>query len=224
MTRQTLPDGSINPAWVAVRRGQLGASSIANILKPGKKKGEPSQTRISLAAKLAAERWASMAMDNLNPEDEDIQRGHRNEPMALQEYQPIVGQIIYPAEWVEHPRLTGSGATPDAFLGKDGLAQVKSPRPLKMVNFMRAGVIPDEYIPQLDWELAVTGREWNDLILYNPDLPPGKHIWIRRRYRDNERIARLENEVSTFLQEVEAIFDSLDCIQFIDQPEILEAA
>jgi hypothetical protein len=224
MTRQTLQDGSINPAWVAERRGKLGASSIADILKAGRKKGEPSQTRMSLAAKLAAERWAGMAMDNLDPNNEDIQRGQRNEPLALQEYQAAYGLITYPAEWVEHPRLAMSGATPDAFLETHGLAQVKSPRPLKMINYMRAGAIPEEYIPQLDWELAVTGRAWNDLILYNPDLPQGKHIWIRRHYRDEERIAYLESEVAAFLQEVESIFESLDCIQFVEQPATLEPA
>lgn len=217
MVRQHLPDGSLNPAWVAARRGCLGASSIADILKEGRKKGEPSQTRMSLAAKLAAERWASMAMDNLDPNNEDVARGNRVESYALAEYEVLRGCIVDPAAWIEHPRIFGAGATPDAFVNHDGLAQVKSPRPLKMTNLMRAGVIPTEYVDQLDWELAVTGRQWNDLILYNPDLPNGKHIWIRRHYRNDEKIARLESEAEKFLAEVEACFDELCKIEFLPE-------
>ena len=111
----------------------------------------------------------------------------------------------------------GAGATPDAFVNHDGLAQVKSPRPLKMTNLMRAGVIPAEYVDQMDWELAVTGRQWNDLILYNPDLPNGKHIWIRRHHRNDEKIARLESEAEKFLAEVEACFDDLCKIEFLPE-------
>lgn len=217
MVRQHLPDGSLNPAWVVARRGCLGASSIADILKEGRKKGEPSQTRMSLAAKLAAERWASMAMDNLDPNNEDVARGNRVESYALAEYEVLRGCIVDPAAWIEHPRIFGAGATPDAFVNHDGLAQVKSPRPLKMTNLMRAGVIPAEYVDQLDWELAVTGRQWNDLILYNPDLPNGKHIWIRRHHRNDEKIARLESEAEKFLAEVEACFDDLCKIEFLPE-------
>ena len=217
MVRQQLPEGGINPAWVAARRGCLGASSIADILKEGRKKGEPSQTRMSLAAKLAAERWASMAMDNLDPNNEDVARGNRVESYALAEYEVLRGCIVDPAAWIEHPRIFGAGATPDAFVNHDGLAQVKSPRPLKMTNLMRAGVIPAEYVDQMDWELAVTGRQWNDLILYNPDLPNGKHIWIRRHHRNDEKIARLESEAEKFLAEVEACFDELCKIEFLPE-------
>lgn len=165
----------------------------------------------------AAERWASMAMDNLDPNNEDVARGNRVESYALAEYEVLRGCIVDPAAWIEHPRIFGAGATPDAFVNHDGLAQVKSPRPLKMTNLMRAGVIPTEYVDQLDWELAVTGRQWNDLILYNPDLPNGKHIWIRRHYRNDEKIARLESEAEKFLAEVEACFDELCKIEFLPE-------
>lgn len=223
MILQCLPDGSINPEWVVARRGCLGASSIGDILKAGKKKGEPSATRMSLAKKLAAEAWAGMAMDNISPDNEDIARGLRNEGPALAEYEAIKGVIVRPAAWLEHPKFRpsengfGAGATPDAFVGADGLAQVKSPRPLKMVTLMMEGVVPAEYIDQLDWELAVTGRQWNDLILYNPDLPNGRHIWMRRHYRNDERIAYLEEQVALFIKEVEAMFQMLCQTRFYEE-------
>lgn len=214
MTRQTLPDGSLNPAWVAVRRGQLGASSISDILKASRKKGEPSQTRTSLARKLAAERYFSIAMDNISPENPDIARGMTNEPLALSNYEIIKGVLLDPAEWVEHPTIEGSGATPDAFSPEGGLVQVKSPRAMKMVSIMCDNEIPAEYTDQLDWELAVTGRAWNDFVLYNPELPKGGHIWIRRHHRDDKRIAFLEEQVALFMDEVQAVFDYLCSIEF----------
>lgn len=222
MILQCLPDGSINPDWVVARRGCLGASSIGDILKAGRKKGEPSETRRSLAKKLAAERWAQMAMDNISPDNEDIARGMRNEAPALAEYEAIKGVIVRPAAWLEHPKFPsdagyGAGATPDAFVGADGLAQVKSPRPLKMVSLMLDGVVPAEYADQMDWELAVTGRQWNDLILYNPDLPNGRHIWIRRHYRNDERVAFLEEQVSAFMEEVDAMFQMLCNTKFFEE-------
>ena len=80
----------------------------------------------------------------LNPENEDVKRGNFNEPLALAEYEEIRGCILQPAAWVEHPVIFGAGATPDSFVNHNGLAQVKSPRPLKMTTLMRAGEIPAE--------------------------------------------------------------------------------
>lgn len=217
MIRQKLKDGTTNPEWVAAHRGCLGASRIADILKSGKKKGEPSQTRITLAKQLAAERWAGFAANNVNPNNPHILRGNENEPLALTEYEVVRGCILVPAAWIEHPRIPGTGATPDAFVDHDGLAQVKSPAAAKMADLMLDGVIPDEHIPQVDWELAVTGREWNDFILYNPELGNGRHIWIRRHYRHEERIKHLEAEAMKFMEEVEVYFDALCKIEFIEE-------
>lgn len=216
MTRQTLPDGSINPAWVAARRGCLGASTISQILKGGRG-GKPSETRRSLAKKLAAERWAGISMDNLSPENEDIQRGLRNEKPALVEYEAITGTILRPAEWIEHPRIEGCGCTPDAFAPPSGLVQVKSPRPLKMVMLMMEGEVPAEYIDQLDWEMAVTGTEWNDLVLFNPELPQGRDFWKRRRHRDESRIQYLEEQAALFMEEVDAMFQMLCNTKFFEE-------
>lgn len=216
MILQKLPDGTINPAWVAAHRGCLGASSINEILRKGQG-GKPSKMRISLARKLAAERWAGFAMDNLNPDNPDIARGNFNEAPALAEYEAINGVIVRPAAWIEHPSIEGAGATPDAFVGNDGTIQIKSPRPMKMLSIVFEGEIPADHIDQMDWEMAVTGRQWSDFILYNHELPEGRRIWIRRRYRDDERIKFLEEQVTLFMDEVQAYFDFLCSAKFYEE-------
>lgn len=213
MILQNLPDGTINPQWVRERIGKLGASSIADILKSGRG-GKPSETRLSLAKRLAAERLTDAAMNNVNPNNPDIRRGLDFEPMALAEYEVRKGVMLEPPAWIPHPRIENAGSTPDGRLD-DGLVQVKIPRADKYVSLVLAGDFPAEYEAQMSWEMACCPwAEFNDLALYSPDMPDGKRLWVKRLERDDSRIAELEEHVTAFMAEVEHIFSVVSEMEF----------
>lgn len=215
---QNLPTGELNPAWVAARRGFLSASRIAEILKNGRG-GKPSETRLSYAKQLAAERLTGVACSHVSPNNPDIRRGIESEGPALAMYEVKRGVFLDPPAWRTHPTIEHAGATPDAGIPGEGLAQVKSPRPDKMLSLIMAiketGETPADYVPQLDWELAVCPwAKWNDLVLVNLDMPEGKQIYIHRHNRDAERIAMIEEQAIAFLAEVEAIFETVSTMEF----------
>lgn len=213
MTLQRLADGSLNPAWVACRRGMLGASRVADILRAGKG-GKPSETRKTLAKQLAAERYAGHSCNNVNPNNPDIMRGNEMEPIALAEYESKRGTFLLPPQWINHPTLFGSGCTPDGITSEGGLVQVKAPRLDNFVSMVLEGEVPKDYRAQLTWEQAVTKAPWSDLVLYCREMPEAKRMWIKRFTATDEEIAEMEEQVRLFLMEVEAYFDALTKMEF----------
>jgi hypothetical protein len=55
----------------------------------------------------------------------------------------------------------------------------------------------------MQWQMSCTGRQWCDFVSYHPDFPDDLKLFVKRVPRDNELIARLEEAVSTFVQEVD---------------------
>lgn len=221
MTLQCLPDGTINPAWVREHQGKIGGSKIANIMPDGvdpdtKKKSASrlSQGALTLARQLALERFYGWSFNNVDPNNPDIQRGNEHEPIALAEYEIQRGVLLSPARWLHHPKFDMAGSTPDAFCGLDGLVQVKCPRREKYGLIIASGERPTEHDEQMQWELACTGREWNDLAIFCADFPPGQRLWVRLVYRDEVAIAKMEAKVEIFLAEVDAIFERLKHVNF----------
>jgi hypothetical protein len=216
MTLQRLPDGTQNPAWVRERSGKLGGSTISKIITKGKP-GELTQGALTLAKKLALERYYGRSFNYAPAGNEDIMRGIEDEPAAVAEYEIARSVFTGPARWVEHPEIEGAGATPDMFVMHDGLAQVKAPRYDNYAMTVLAGKFPAEHVDQMQWEMAVTKRKWNDLVLYCQEFPEGQRLWIRRLHADPERIAVLEAQARLFLAEVEAVFDALPSITFVEE-------
>jgi hypothetical protein len=211
MILQCLSDGSISPAWVAARRGHLGGSQIADMLI-GPKGGRAARDKLAMS--LAAERLTGYAVNRINPEWPDIARGLAEEPIAIAEYEALRGVWTEPAAWVEHPGIALTGATPDAFIGREGLAQVKSRKIEIWLNEVTRDDIPSDVLCQMDWELACCPwAQWSDYLCYCSEMPEGKRLKVKRRERDNDRIAYLEEEVRKFLAEVEMMFERISTME-----------
>jgi predicted phage-related endonuclease len=65
--------------------------------------------------------------------------------------------------------------------------------------------IPQKYADQMQWQMACSGRQWCDYVLYREGLP----LAMLRVERDDKRIAEIEAEVRKFLQEVEDTLEIL---------------
>jgi hypothetical protein len=64
------------------------------------------------------------------------------------------------------------GASPDALCGDDGSLELKNPTARVQVEYLVNGKLPDDYKPQLHFQLLVTQRKWVDFMSYHPGLPP----------------------------------------------------
>ena len=117
----------------------------------------------------------------------------------------LVGTDVRDVGMIDHPSIDMCGASPDGLVGDDGLRDIKCPQPMTHTTTLETGEIHKRYMHQMMWQMACVGEhiKWCDFVSYHPDFPDDLKLCIKRVPRDNELIARLEEEVSTFVQEVE---------------------
>ena len=131
-------------------------------------------------------------------------RGIEREPDAVAAYEFDRDVTAEPIGFVEHPTIPMCGASPDRSVGDDGLLEVKCPR---VTTFLEVKLgwpnkADDGYLMQCSWQLACTGRKWNDLTYYCQEMPIGKQLYVRRIPRDENVIAAMETEARAFLAEL----------------------
>ena len=101
-----------------------------------------------------------------------------------------------------------AGYSPDGLIGKDGLAEIKTRQPEKLIALMLGGPIPqDEYV-QGQFGLWATGREWIDHVAGYP----GMQSYTRRVGRDEETIAQIEEAVVHFVGYVDEILAEVEAL------------
>lgn len=192
--------------WLQARCGKPTGSRMADVIARLKKGGE-SAKRYAYKIEILRERLTGTCAEKYVTAD--MQRGIDLEPVAKEVYERITGTEIRPCGFFVHPLIEHSGATPDGLIGDDGLIEIKVPRIETHLGYMLAGEAPEEYLPQMQWEMDSAQRQWVDFVSYAPELPAGLDIWIKRVPRDEEHIQILRNEVLLFLDEVEELMRQL---------------
>jgi putative phage-type endonuclease len=196
-------------AWKKLRLGKLTASRVADatdLLKTGK----PGKKRETYLGELIAERLTGLYVEKYQ---NDLMRwGTEQEPQARALYEFYRGVDVELVPFVEHPTIAMAGASPDGLVGDDGLIEIKCPSTSTHVDTLLAQEIPEEYIKQIDWQMACTGRRYCDFISYDPRLPPHMSMFVKRRERDNVAIAALEADARAFLAEIDMKVDALNAL------------
>ena len=200
--------------WYQARLGCLGASSIADMLATTKS-GE-SASRANLRARLVAERLTGRTQETYT--NAAIQHGIDTEDEARAMYEVASGVMVEETGWHPHPRIAWSGASPDGLVGDDGLLEIKCPNTATHIDTLLSRRVPAKYLPQMQWQMAVTGRQWVDFVSYDPRMPLDLQLWTDRVARDDARIEQLEAEAEKFLAEVADVVSKLRGTH-TDQPE-----
>jgi len=91
-----------------------------------------------------------------------------------------------------------AGCSPDRLIGDDGGLEIKCPSAKVHTGYLRRG-FDAEYRLQVQGNLWVTGREWWDLMSFNPSAPPV----IRRYESDPEILGPLIEAVDEFCEQLE---------------------
>jgi hypothetical protein len=94
-------------------------------------------------------------------------------------------------------------------VGTDGLVEIKCPNTSTHIASLMADKAPSGYIPQMQWQMACTGRAWCDFVSFDPRMPEDMQLLIKRVPRDEALIAEYEAEVIKFLAEVQETVDKL---------------
>jgi putative phage-type endonuclease len=196
-----------SPEWFKERLGCITGTGVADAMaKPTRGKPEAS-TRKNLKARLVVELLSGKTTENY--QSWDMQRGQQLEPEARMAYELHTGLATDSVGFVKHPTIPRFGASPDAYVGENGLLELKAPKAATHMDYLLAGVVPSEYRPQIQAELACTEREWVDFVSYHPDMPEHLRLFIVRAKRDEVVIAEIEAEVIKFNAEVDEIIARL---------------
>lgn len=193
--------------WFQAKCGSLGGSRIWNATKR-RKDGEYSAERQKLMIAMLAERLTGRYTETYV--SRAMQWGNDTEATAIAAYEMELGVEIKPIGWVDHPTIQWAGATPDGGIGEDGLAQFKCPETSTHVETLLTKEVDPMYYAQCQWELAVTGRDYNDFTSFDPRLPLKHQLCILRCMRDDKYIAELESEARKFLDELHELITKLE--------------
>lgn len=193
-------------AWHAARCGKVTGSRVADVVR--KTKSGVSASRATYAGELVAERLSGFQSSS-SFSTRATEWGKEQEATARQLYSLMTDAKVSTVGFVDHHSIEWSGVSPDGLVDDTGLVSFKCPNSSNHIATLLGAPIDPDYVKQMVWEMACTGREWCDFVSFDPRLPPEMQIEIRRVYRDPVVIAELEIEVRKFLGEVADTVDRL---------------
>ncbi|EJF85850.1 hypothetical protein MCW_00837, partial [Cardidatus Bartonella washoeensis 085-0475] len=80
------------------------------------------------------------------------------------------------------------------------------PQSTSHLRFFMYDEIKPEYIAQMQFQMACTGRKWCHFMSYNPQFvgrSTGLRMKIKRIFRDEKHIEEINKAVESFLAEIE---------------------
>jgi putative phage-type endonuclease len=194
--------------WYAAKIGKLSASRIADAFDVLAKGGE-SQKRINYRLELVAERMTGVA--NKFFENSEMRWGTECEPLARAAYEAITGRMVTEVGFIDHPAIAWAGASPDGLV-EDGLIEIKCPTTQTHIKYLLEGKVPDQYKPQMLWQMCCTGRTWCDFVSYDPRMPEDLQILIVRYEPTADELAEVTRKAVEFMATVNDMVDQLETL------------
>lgn len=197
--------------WFAVRMGIPTASNFAAVVADGRgvakelvpsvKESATSKTRQTYLYKLAGEiitgRQPSEGFSNIHTE-----RGHAMESDARHFYAYMNDVEPQQVGFIRNGR---KGCSPDALIGENGVLEIKTKLPHLMIETLLRGEFPPAHKAQCQGALWITEREWIDIFVYWPAMPP----FIVRAERDEPYISKLSDAVDAFNEELDEVVSKI---------------
>lgn len=184
--------------WFEARRGLATGSRFADVLTRTKS-GTESASRKNYKAQLVAERLTGKVEESYT--NAAMQWGIDYEPVARLEFQLATGHAVEEAPFVKHATLQ-AGASPDGYVGKDDLIEIKCPNTATHIETVLAEKLPNKYEPQVQGQMWITGKTGCYFVSYDPRMPKELQlVWVYVE-RNDTFIETLETELVVFLGEV----------------------
>lgn len=179
--------------WLRARCGRITGSRLADVCDwvwkgskvRGDKRIEPGAGRKKYRRELIAERLTGRLSDHWN--SEYMAHGEREEEPARLFYESITRQMVIPVSFVVHEEFSFTGASADGLIGSEGVLEVKNPNTTTHLQYWENEILPEEYTPQVGWEMACGGKErrWADFLSFDRRiLDPNICYFLRRTGRD----------------------------------------
>jgi hypothetical protein len=192
-----------SPAWYALRLGKPTTSEFGSLVTPT---GRPSKSIGPYAARLAAELFVGhqIGWDGSGW----TERGRELEDHAVRLYEFARDCAAEKVGFVTDDD-DQAGCSPDAFIGADGMMEVKCLKAenhvAAIMHYRETGKCQPDYVPQTQGQLMLTGRAWCDLTFYHPELP----LLIVRQTAIPEIAAVLAEQIPAVIAERDRVLATL---------------
>ena len=180
--------------WLKARSAIPTASMFSSIITSTGKASTSSKTYMN---QLLAEHIAGGPVDAWEG-NKFTSIGTEREPESRALYSLITDNDVNEVGFVFKDDKKLVGCSPDGLVGDNGLVEFKNPKASTLIGYKLANKIPAGYIPQIQGQLWVTGRDWCEFMAYHPDIG---HFFIRAD-RDEKYITTMSGMINKFIDEM----------------------
>lgn len=185
-------------------RNRPTASEFDKFITPAK--GQYSSQATGYAAKIVAKR---LGVYTEPPPNYWMEWGMTHEPNAKLAYEKETGRKIQNVGFILPDNTDAFGGSPDGLVGDDGLIEIKCPAPETLISYHAAGELPDQYKPQIQGLLLISGRAWCDFYVFHPELTP----FLFRVVPDEKYQTKIAECLLLLLGEIERIEAKVSLMQ-----------
>lgn len=150
--------------WFEARIGVLSASNFSNVITATGKKAKTAHMN-----KLIAETLMNRKIETY--QSQVMQAALDLEPEARTWYEFETDSDVREVGLVYLNNQKLVSCSPDGLMDKKGL-EIKCPEPHTHIKYLREGVLPKEYIQQVQGSMFVTGLSQWDFLSYHQELKP----------------------------------------------------
>ena len=190
--------------WFTDRLGKATASRLADVL--AKTKTGYSASRANYMTQLVLERITKTRAESYS--NAAMEWGVEQEPFARAAYEAHTGQMVEEVGFIQHPDIEDAGASPDGLVGDDGMVEIKCPSSSTalecwLIHAQGGNPVDAKYYAQMQWQMRCANRSWCDYVVFDPRMPAKAQLFVFRVQRNAEFLKIAEDEVITFLTEVD---------------------
>jgi len=102
------------------------------------------------------------------PPSTAMEWGTYYEPDARAAYAARTGREVTEVGFVVPDDTDAYGGSPDGLVGDDGLLEIKCPQATTIIEWIDECRLPDQFRPQIQGLLLITGRQWCDFYAWHP--------------------------------------------------------
>ena len=184
------PQGSEN--WFRARMG-IPTASMFHVLMATGRGGTESVQRAKYLRQLAGELVTGDPMESYS--NDYMARGKEMEAEARRAYAFRTNRDPVQVGFVKRGSM---GCSPDSLVDEDRVLEIKTQAPHLLIETLRKGTFPPEHRAQCQGSLLVTGRQFVDLSVFWPKMPP----FLVTAERDEPYLRELQDAIDVFNLEV----------------------
>lgn len=199
-----------SPEWFQARAGRLTGSRAADMLS--KIKTGEAAARRDYRLQLVCERLTGQPQDDIFI-NAAMQRGIDMEPFARAAYEAKTGNVAVQTGFLSHVTHQ-AGCSLDGHVQRqrsvnawgnqfEGIVELKCPKSATHLRYLREGVLPKEYVPQVTHNAWIAGADYVDFLSYDDRFPSELQVFYTRVLVKDLDLAGYEQSALAFLAEVD---------------------